>query len=144
MKKIFALVLTFIMIFSISVSAASGLVPANLQYNNIKINLNGSNVATSAEPFIIDGTTYLPVRALAEALGLAVEWDATTNTVKLSNISIIELIALEKACALLCKRFETIARLDSTNNAKFKEYQMYYEKIFSELESRVNIICNAV
>ena len=68
----------------------------------------------------------------------------SANTVKLSNISIIELIALEKACALLCKRFETIARLDSTNNAKFKEYQMYYEKIFSELESRVNIICNAV
>ena len=42
MKKIFALVLTFVMIFSISASAASGLVPANLQYNNIKINLNGT------------------------------------------------------------------------------------------------------
>ena len=94
MKKIFALVLTFVMIFSISASAASGLVPANLQYNNIKINLNGNNVATSAEPFIIDGTTYLPVRALAEALGLAVEWDATTNTVKLINQELVGKISL--------------------------------------------------
>ncbi len=35
----------------------------------------------TVEPFIADGTTYLPVRALAEALGKEVEWDGTTKTV---------------------------------------------------------------
>jgi hypothetical protein len=35
------------------------------------------------EPFIWDGTTYLPVRAVADALGLAVKWDEATSTVYL-------------------------------------------------------------
>ena len=38
---------------------------------------NGSVV----EPFIVDGTTYLPVRAVAEALGEEVSWDGTTKTI---------------------------------------------------------------
>ena len=58
-------------------------------YNDIKITIDGNPVITNdaTEPFIIDGTTYLPVRALAEALGLNVEWDGTTNTVKLTKPS---------------------------------------------------------
>ena len=38
---------------------------------------NGSVV----EPFIYNGTTYLPVRAVGEALGKQVTWDGTTQTV---------------------------------------------------------------
>ena len=37
------------------------------------------------EPFIIDGTTYLPVRGISSALGLGVDWDQNTHTVKLST-----------------------------------------------------------
>ena len=33
------------------------------------------------DPFIVDGTTYLPVRAVAEALGEEVSWDGATKTV---------------------------------------------------------------
>lgn len=60
-------------------------------YNNIKISLNGSQItpkdATGAtvEPFAINGTTYLPVRAVANALGISVGWDGETNTVTLSG-----------------------------------------------------------
>jgi hypothetical protein len=35
----------------------------------------------SVEPFIINGTTYLPVRAVAEALGMEVRWDNTAKSV---------------------------------------------------------------
>jgi hypothetical protein len=35
------------------------------------------------EPFIWEGTTYLPVRAVAEALGTEVNWDGDTSTVYL-------------------------------------------------------------
>lgn len=59
----------------------------------------------------------------------------------LNNMSMFDLVQLEKACALLCKRFETSARLDRENNEKFKEYKGYYDKIFSELENRVSQIC---
>ena len=59
----------------------------------------------------------------------------------LSELNVMELVALEEACALLCKRYETIAQLDMNNNFKFKEFKSYYEMIFNELEKRVVIAC---
>ena len=58
-------------------------------YRNIKITLNGLILepkdanGNDVEPFIIEGTTYLPVRAVAEALDLKVNWNDETNTVEL-------------------------------------------------------------
>ncbi len=69
--------------------AAQGQVKAQLNYRDIQITLDGEKIdpkdanGKSTEPFIIDGTTYLPDRAIAEALGLDVSWDDATNTVKL-------------------------------------------------------------
>lgn len=63
---------------------------AQLFYNDIKIDINGSKVLPKdangnyVEPFIINGTTYLPVRAVANALDIQVDWDDNTNTVLLS------------------------------------------------------------
>lgn len=60
-------------------------------YNNIRITLDGATITpkdangNSVEPFIIDGTTYLPVRGIASALGLSVSWDGTNKTVLLSS-----------------------------------------------------------
>lgn len=45
------------------------------------VDADGAAVA----PLIIDGTTYLPVRAVSEALGLRVEWDGEAGAVYLSN-----------------------------------------------------------
>lgn len=48
-------------------SAVVGRLQANLDYNNIKISLNGQTVTpkdangNTVEPFAINGTTYLPV-----------------------------------------------------------------------------------
>ena len=60
-------------------------------YNNIKITLDGKAITptdasgNAVEAFTVDGTTYLPVRAVANAVGLGVEWDQATQTVKLSK-----------------------------------------------------------
>ena len=64
--------------------------------------------------------------------------DSPINKKKpLSELSITELMSLQQACALLCKRYETIAQLDINNNMLFKEYQAYYEMIFVELGKRI-------
>lgn len=71
--------------------AKSGTQSASLTYRDIKVTLDGVQVSLqdteggSTEPFIIEGTTYLPVRAIATALGLQVDWDGETNTVILSS-----------------------------------------------------------
>ena len=59
----------------------------------------------------------------------------------ISNASITDLIAYEKACALICKKYEITFRLNDSDNTKFRKYQSCYEKIFSELEKRVENIC---
>lgn len=64
---------------------------ATLDYTGIKITLNGTPVTpkdvsgNAVEPFAIEGTTYLPVRGIASALGLNADWDQATQTVKLTD-----------------------------------------------------------
>ena len=76
-----------------TVSATIATVTKELAYNDIKISLNGSIIEPAdangnvVEPFIIDGTTYLPVRSVADALGLNVEWNSESNTVILGGVS---------------------------------------------------------
>ena len=56
-------------------------------YSDIKISVNGETVSLgdAAEPFIVDGTTYLPVRAVAETLGMDVVWDQAGATVLIQD-----------------------------------------------------------
>ncbi len=98
MKKITALVIALSLLFALGATAlaSNGSKTAELFYRDIKITLNGKEVTprdangNSVEPFIIDGTTYLPVRAVAGALNLDVEWESSTNTVILKEKSYSE------------------------------------------------------
>lgn len=69
-----------------SVSAANGTQNISATFRNIKIVVDGKQVSTSAEPFIYNGTTYLPIRAVGEAVGKEVTWDSATNTVYLGAV----------------------------------------------------------
>lgn len=86
------MVATFLLVGLISSAYATvGKKSVELDYNDIKVTMNGQPVnlvdanGNAVEPFAIAGTTYLPVRAVSNALGLGVDWDATTKTVKLTN-----------------------------------------------------------
>ena len=69
--------------------AVSTQVNATLTYRDIKICVDGQIInpvdgnGNSTEPFIINSTTYLPVRAVASAVGKEVSWDDATSTVYL-------------------------------------------------------------
>ncbi len=56
-----------------------------VSYNNIKVVVDGKELSTSKEPFTYEGTTYLPIRAVAEAVGKDVTWDGATKTVYLGE-----------------------------------------------------------
>lgn len=92
LHSFFSGVLVTVLILGLGIPAlAANLVTKELYYNNIQIRLNGQTLlpkdanGNTVEPFVIDGTTYLPIRAVGEALGLNVAWDGATQTVILGN-----------------------------------------------------------
>ena len=64
----------------------------NVITSGVKIVIDGKELhpttanGNPVEPIIYDGTTYLPVRAVANAFGKAVSWDGPTKTVYLGNM----------------------------------------------------------
>lgn len=69
--------------------AKSGTELIEALYDNIKIVVDGEEIqpkdanGQTVEPFIYNGTTYLPVRAIGNAIGKEVNWDGVKNVVYL-------------------------------------------------------------
>ena len=93
MKKIISIALVLCLLFSmgITASAAPRTEKVDITYRAISIVLDGKEITpcdaegNTVEPFIMNGTTYLPLRAIAQAMGLGVAWDGKTNTVTLTS-----------------------------------------------------------
>lgn len=93
--------------------ASVGTIEKIINYNNIKIKIDDVAVFPTdangnyVEPFVIDGTTFLPLRGVANLLGLKVEWDNKTKTVNLYS---------EK---------DKIEKLTVATNASFPPFEYY-------------------
>ena len=92
MKKGIFLIVALSLVFSLSIpSFAAEVKSATITYREIKVLLDGRQInptdvnGTSTEPFIMNNSTFLPVRAIAGALGLDVSWDNDTSTVYLNS-----------------------------------------------------------
>ncbi len=74
------------------VFAANTAKTIEVQYMDIKLVVDGVQVTPKdangavVEPFVYNGTTYLPVRAIGEALGKEVDWDGNTRTVYVGKV----------------------------------------------------------
>lgn len=78
MKRFYTLLLSLGMLLLLSVAASgTNRYPAN-------IIVNGTTLP-SGSAYIEDGTTMIPLRAVAEALGCSVEWDPVTRTVRITS-----------------------------------------------------------
>lgn len=81
-KKLIALVAASTLslsMFAPTAYAASITKSLKAIFNNIKVSYNGEIKNLTTEPFIVDGTTYVPLRAVAEIMGSNVQW--ANNTV---------------------------------------------------------------
>lgn len=80
--------------FTVPATASPLSKTAELIYGDIRITLNGTTVipkdanGKAVEPFTIDGTTYLPVRAIGNALGLDIKWNDITKTIEITDSQI--------------------------------------------------------
>lgn len=90
-KRKIILALALMLVFSTVVFAARR-VNITVTYDNIKVFVDGNQVqfgkdtkGKQIEPFIYNGTTYLPLRAVGEALGKEVQWDPSTKSAFLGS-----------------------------------------------------------
>ncbi|MCD7904114.1 MAG: NPCBM/NEW2 domain-containing protein [Clostridiales bacterium] len=76
-----------VVLLSVPVVAKQAVETAELTFRDIVVYVDGQVLDTSkTEPFIYNGTTYLPLRTVAEALGKDVTWVAETSTIYLGDM----------------------------------------------------------
>ena len=87
MKKVYGLLL--------SVAIAGNVLPTALAAESISVSINGTVVDFSKYdnvlPYIESDTVLVPVRAVAESLGLSVKWNGETQTVQIEGSNEITL-----------------------------------------------------
>ena len=89
-------------------------------YNNIKIYVDGIKIdpkdaaGNAVEPFIYNGTTYLPVRAVGEAIGKTVSWDGETQSVYLDEKPGDTVYLLD-----VCPPYDGDFQIVSSNNGEY-------------------------
>ena len=107
MKKQFegllaGLMVMFILMGALPVTAQSIMKTIQVAINEVNVSVNGITAGVTGENYILDngtqvpnsilynGTTYLPIRKVAEMLGKEVTWNGITRTVGIANSSSIE------------------------------------------------------
>lgn len=87
MKKVYGLLL--------SMAIAGNVLPTALAAESISVSINGTAVDFSKYdnvlPYIESDTVLVPVRAVAESLGLSVKWNGETQTVQIEGSNEITL-----------------------------------------------------
>lgn len=86
-KKLAIVVAIMILTLSIASTGFAAETFTNLRayYKEIKIFKNGQQVQLDVKPFIVDGTTYVPVRAIANLVNKDVTWDQATYSIGIND-----------------------------------------------------------
>ena len=84
-KIVISISLVAILLIGSRVFAAGEGIKKSIQVVMNAVNLMVDGQTIQNDNFIYNGTTYVPIRAIAEKLGKEVEWDAETYTVKIDD-----------------------------------------------------------
>jgi len=72
--------------FSGTLVMAAPSTPVNVQaYSGVKIIYNGKELTDASQPYIINSTTYIPLRMLMNNFGKNVAWDSVNNRVIITD-----------------------------------------------------------
>ena len=116
---VIGMLVTIILFGGVAIADFSKTETITALYRNIKIVIDGKEFIPKdvnnniVEPFIYNGTTYLPVRAVSQALGREVSWDGDTSTVYIEKESHEELDNKLDAVAQIVKNIADRNVIDS-------------------------------
>lgn len=89
MKKIFRYFVIGVIILTLLMGTAIGETitkTIDVVYNTVNITVNGTKI--NADNILYNGVTYVPLRAVSEALGKEVGWDQATMTASINDKSV--------------------------------------------------------
>lgn len=92
-KRMVALATTAVLLSSSAIYAAPTTKTLKATFNGIRISYNGQIKTDEKEPFIVDNTTYVPLRMVAELVGKTVKWDAQNKQIIITDNGISTLTA---------------------------------------------------
>lgn len=125
-------------LFTTSVDASSAVKKVDAHYKNIKIINNSQEVTIDpkAEPFLLNGVTYIPLRMLGELYNKNVQWNSESSTITIKDITTPISQATVNALTTQIKAKDTqIAQLQAEIN-KLKESQKTVN--LDDLEDQLN------
>lgn len=91
MKKVIKVLVVLTVVLTLLMSTALGDTIAKtieVVYNSVNLTVNGQKIA--ADNILYNGTTYVPLRAVADALGKDVGWDQATMTASINDKGIVK------------------------------------------------------
>lgn len=83
--------------------------------NKVNVKVNGK--AVSGNNILYDGTTYVPLREIAEILGKEVGWNGDTNTASINDKGFKETVSKEKEEPIKVSE-ETLSQKNAVKTAK--------------------------
>ncbi len=99
-KSLVSLLLAAVMVFSsIAAWGAEG---------EIKVMLNGNELEFDAAPVAVNGRTFVPLRAIAEALDADVEWENDTQKITITRDSTVTVLQIGNTIAYNSGKAETL------------------------------------
>jgi S1-C subfamily serine protease len=112
MKRIKLIAVILIAFTTISYGATYTLISANYP-----INVNGSKI--SVQPLNLNGTTYLPLRSISEAVGVPIEWNGAKKSVEITTV---DLDRLKEASVMIYAENTTVGSQGSAVCWDYGEY----------------------
>lgn len=89
-RKNVSLILTVIFVTALGIAQPACAAPNSKTvqaYPGVTIIYNGQQLTDTTPSYIIDGTTYIPLRMLMSSFGKGVQWDAASKKVTISDVA---------------------------------------------------------
>lgn len=103
-----------VLVFSITLITNADNIAESIQaYRGVKVLYNGQELKADKQPYIINSTTYVPLRMLMDNFGKDISYDSSANRVIIKDKENANEISLNKKIDELNKKIDT---LQSENN----------------------------
>jgi hypothetical protein len=86
---------------------------------NPEVSVNNTSLTIETAPYVVEGSSMLPIRFISEQFGLKVDWDAATNTVILNSSALTNLKAPIDHIVIVIEENHSYNQIVGSTNAPY-------------------------